>query len=53
MSYMFNKCTNLISLPDFTKINLSNLINDEKMFDGCTSLKNKPILYNKSKCSNQ
>ena len=42
-SYMFSKCTNLISLPDIYKWNTSNITNMESMFDECSSLESLNI----------
>ena len=39
LSYMFHKCSSLISIPDFDDINLNNITN---MFSGCSSLKSCP-----------
>ena len=39
LSYMFNQCSSLISLPDLYNLKLNNLTNISNMFSGCTSLK--------------
>ena len=40
MGFMFNDCTSLISLPDISKIDTSQIINMKNLFSGCTSLTN-------------
>ncbi len=40
---MFNNCTQLIDLPDISKINPINIKSNKNMFDGCSNL-NKPDL---------
>ena len=42
MSYMFNKCSSLTSLPDISKWNNNNITNMSGMFDGCSSLSSLP-----------
>jgi len=64
MSYSFNGCSKLKSLPDISSKYLFYLDNIEKMFEGCSSLENIPDLsyivsYNKpqktskGKCKHQ
>ena len=38
MNYMFNECSNLLSLPDISKWNTNNLINMSDMFSGCSKI---------------
>ena len=38
MSYMFDGCSSLLSLPDISKWNTNNVTNMSYMFDGCSSL---------------
>lgn len=40
---MFNNCTQLIDLPDISKMNPINIKSNKNMFDGCSNL-NKPDL---------
>ena len=42
ISNIFNQCTQLISLPDISKINMINMTNISNMFNGCTNLKCLP-----------
>ena len=42
MSYMFNGCSSLQSLPDISKWNTSNITNMSYMSNGCSSLKTRP-----------
>ena len=42
MSYMFSKCDSLISLPDISKIDTSNVTNMCNMFSECESLISLP-----------
>ena len=42
MEYMFNECDSLISLPDISKWNTSNISNMEFMFYSCNSLISLP-----------
>jgi len=42
MSYMFNYCTSLSSLPDIAKWNTNNVTNMSYMFSGCSSLSSIP-----------
>ena len=42
MFYMFNDCSDLISLPDISRINTSNVINMGWMFSNCSSLSSLP-----------
>ena len=38
ISFMFYKCSSLLSLPDISKLNTNNVINMSAMFAGCSSL---------------
>ena len=38
MSYMFKECNSLISLPDISKWNTTNVTHMSAMFTGCKSL---------------
>ena len=38
MSYMFNECSSLLSLPDISKWNTNNVTNMSYMFYECSSL---------------
>jgi len=38
MSFMFNECSKLSSLPDISKWNINNVINMKVMFQACPSL---------------
>ena len=42
MSYMFNYCESLSSLPDISKWNTNNVTNINGMFNGCSSLSSLP-----------
>ena len=42
MSYMFNKCYSLISVPDISEWNITNTIYMNNMFSSCLSLKSIP-----------
>ena len=42
MSYMFQNCKSLSSLPDISKLDTSNVINMRCMFDFCSSLSSLP-----------
>ena len=42
MSYMFEGCLSLSSLPDISKWNTSNITNMSYMFEGCLSLLSLP-----------
>ena len=42
MSYMFNNCWSLETLPDISKWNLNNIEDISNMFSGCESLKSFP-----------
>ena len=42
LSYMFSECSSPISLPDISKLNLSNITNMSGMFKDCSSLKFLP-----------
>ena len=51
MYYLFRECKALISLPDISKWNTSNVENMSSMFSGCKSLSSLPDLseWNTSK----
>ena len=42
MNNLFDRCSSLISLPDISKWNVSNVIDMENMFSNCSSLKSLP-----------
>ena len=42
MSYMFNECSSLSSLPEFSKWYTNNVINMSYMFSRCSSLSSLP-----------
>ena len=42
MSYMFNHCWSLATLPDISKWNINNIKKINNMFSGCKSLKSFP-----------
>ena len=42
MSYLFNGCSSLISLPDISEWNTVSVTNMRKIFSGCSSLKSLP-----------
>jgi len=42
MSYMFNKCNSLNSLPDISKWNTKNVTRMDSMFRNCSSLNSLP-----------
>ena len=42
ISYMFSKCSSLISLDNITKWNTNNIINMESMFQECVNLSSLP-----------
>ena len=42
MSYMFDGCSSLSSLPDISKWNTNNVTNMSYMFNGCSSLSSLP-----------
>ena len=44
MSHMFAGCSNLLYLPDISKLNTINVINMSFMFYGCSSLLSLPAL---------
>ena len=48
MSRMFDGCNSLISLPDISKWNTSNVTDMSGMFDGCNSLISLPRISKKS-----
>ena len=45
MSYMFNRCKSLSSLPDISKWNTKNVNHMSYMFLGCKSNLNIPNFY--------
>jgi len=46
MSYMFNFCSSLSSLPDISKWNIDKVENMSYMFSGCSSLLSLPDISN-------
>ena len=42
MSFMFENCSSLVSLPDISKWNTSNVTDMRRMFENCSSLKSFP-----------
>ena len=42
MSYMFDECSSLTSIPDISKWNTNKVTNMRYMFCGCNSLKSFP-----------
>ena len=42
LSYMFNRCSSLLSLPDISKWSTNKVINMSDMFNGCKSLTSLP-----------
>ena len=42
MSYIFDKCHSLISLPDISKWNTNNVIDMSWIFHGCNSIISLP-----------
>ena len=42
MTHLFYKCSSLISLPDISKLNTSNITDMSCMFEGCGALKTLP-----------
>ena len=42
MSYMFNECTSLLSLPDISKWDTNNITNMSSIFNECSSLSSLP-----------
>ena len=53
MSYIFQNCSSLSSLPDISKWNTNNVANMENMFYGCSSELNNPLnLKNNNKGKN-
>ena len=42
MAYLFSNCKSLISLPDLSKWDTSNVDNMRHMFEKCMSLKSLP-----------
>ena len=47
MSYIFDKCEDLILLPDISKWNTSNVNNMSCMFSGCKPSLNIPPKFKK------
>ena len=45
MSYIFNRCNSLISLPDISKWNTSNVNDMRWMFYGCNESLNIPSKF--------
>ena len=54
MSYMFDKCSSLSSLPDISKWNTNNVTNMSNMFYKCSSLSSLPDIskWNTDKATN-
>jgi len=46
MSYMFDGCYNLISVPNIDLINTKNVTNMSRMFYKCSSLTSLPDISN-------
>ena len=46
MSYLFNKCSSLISLPDISNLDTRNINNMSYMFSCCSSLTSLPDISN-------
>ena len=46
MSYMFNECKSLTSLPDISNWNTNNVTNMSYMFYGCNLLTSLPDIFN-------
>ena len=46
MSSMFECCTNLYSIPDFSNLNTKNITNISGLFYGCNNLKSLPDISN-------
>ena len=46
MNSMFKGCTSLISLPDISKFDVSNVVDMSSMFSNCSSLQNLPDISN-------
>ena len=46
MSFMFNECSSLISLPNISKWITNNVTHMNSMFDGCSSLSSLPDISN-------
>ena len=44
MSFMFNQCSNLSSLPDISKWNMDNVTSKKNIFEG--SLNNRSGIFN-------
>ena len=53
MSYMFSRCTSLISLPDISKWNTENIEKIADMFDECDLLLALPDLSNSDVTENE
>jgi len=45
MSYMFNECHSLASLPDISKWNTNKVIKHENFFKCCFNLSNLPNIF--------
>ena len=54
MKNIFEKCSNLISIPDISKWDFSNIVDISGMFNGCSNLKSLPDIskWNTSKITN-
>ena len=46
MEHMFNNCNSLVSLPDISKWDTSNVKNMKRMYNNCNSLMNLPDTSN-------
>ena len=46
MSYMFDKCSSLLSLPDISKLNTNNVTDMNFIFGECSSLSSLPDISN-------
>ena len=49
MSNLYTKCSSLLSLPDISKWNISNVNNINNIFNECISLKSIPNIFNMNK----
>jgi len=45
MSYLFNKCYSLASIPNINNWNISKVKKKEGMFLSCISLRNIPFIF--------
>ena len=45
LSFMFNYCNGLCSIPDILKWNTKNIINMSHMFSNCSSLKSLIMVW--------